>query len=67
MGRRHMALIRDSRDTCRILVRQPEGKRPLERTRSSWEYNVKAYLEECGWKAVNWFDLAEDVDKLGLL
>ena len=62
-----MALIRDSRDTCRILVRQPEGKRPLERTRRSWEYNVKAYLEECGWKAVNWFDLAEDVDKLGLL
>jgi hypothetical protein len=62
-----MTHIGDSRDTCRVLVRKPEGKRPLERPRRSCEYNIKTYLEECGWKGVNWFDLAEDVDKLGLL
>ena len=62
-----MARIGDSRDTRRVLVRKPEGKRILERPRRRWEYNIKACLEECGWKGVNWFDLAEDVDKLGLL
>jgi hypothetical protein len=67
MDRGHMARIGDSRDTCRFLIRKPEGKRPLERPRLSWEYNIKAYLEECGWKLVNWFDMVEDVHKLGLL
>ena len=63
----HVARIGDSRDTCRILVRKPEVKRQLERPRRSWEYNIKAYLEEFGWKGANCFDLDEDVDKLWLL
>jgi hypothetical protein len=67
MGMGHMARIGDSRDTRRALVREPEGKRRLERPRRSWEYNINAYLEEFGWKGVNCFDLVEDVDKLGLL
>jgi hypothetical protein len=31
-----------------ILVVKPEGKRPLERSRRRWEYNVKMDLQELG-------------------
>jgi hypothetical protein len=29
-----------------ILVRKPEGKRPLERSRNRWEDNIKMVLKE---------------------
>jgi hypothetical protein len=32
----------------RVLVRKPEGKRPLERPRCRWEDNIKMDLEEVG-------------------
>jgi hypothetical protein len=31
------------------LVRKPEGKRPLGRTRSGWENGIKMYLRDTGW------------------
>jgi hypothetical protein len=34
---------------CRILVRKPEGKRPLGRPRLRWEDNIKMNLQEVGW------------------
>jgi hypothetical protein len=30
-----------SRDEYRVLVGKPERKRPLERHKHSWEYNIK--------------------------
>jgi hypothetical protein len=36
------------------LVRKPEGKRPLVRSRHGWEVNVKMYLKEMGWVGVYW-------------
>jgi hypothetical protein len=33
----------------RILVRKPEGKRPLGRRRRRWVYNIKMDLREMGW------------------
>jgi len=36
IGRGYKARIGDSRDKCKVLVRKPEGKRPLERPRGSW-------------------------------
>jgi hypothetical protein len=29
---------------CRVLVGKPEGRRPLGRSRSRWENNIKIYL-----------------------
>jgi len=29
-----------------VLVRKPEGKRPLGRPRCRWEYNIKMNLQE---------------------
>jgi hypothetical protein len=38
----------DERNACRILVGKPEGKRPLERPRSSWADNINMDLREVG-------------------
>jgi hypothetical protein len=34
------------RNTYKIVVGKPEGKRPLERPRRKWEDNIKMYLGE---------------------
>jgi hypothetical protein len=36
----------DMRNACRILVEEPEGKRPLGRSRCKWVDNIKAHLRE---------------------
>jgi len=38
----------ERRVVYRVLVRKPEGKRPLVRTRSRWKDNVKMDLQEVG-------------------
>jgi hypothetical protein len=36
----------EERDACRILVGEPEGKRPLGRPRRRWEDNIRIDLRE---------------------
>jgi len=36
----------ERRGMCRVLVRKPEGKRPLGRSRRRWEDNIKMDLQE---------------------
>ena len=38
----------------RVLVRKPEGKRPLGRSRSRWEDNIKKDLQEVGGVETGW-------------
>jgi hypothetical protein len=45
----HVARMGEGRNVCRVLVRKPEGKRPLERPRRRWEDRIKMDLEENGW------------------
>jgi len=40
----HVALIGEDSGVYRVLVGKPEGKRPLERPRRRWEYNIKMDL-----------------------
>jgi hypothetical protein len=44
----------------RVLVGNPEGKRPLWRRRRRSEDNVKADLQEVECENVNWIGLAQD-------
>jgi hypothetical protein len=37
------------RAAYRVLVRKPEGRRPLGRHRRRWENNFKMDLQEVGW------------------
>jgi hypothetical protein len=39
----------EKRNTYRILVRNPEGKRPLGRPRRKWVDNIKMDPREIGW------------------
>jgi hypothetical protein len=49
----HVALIGDNRNAYRILVRKPEGKKPLGRQRCRWVDNIKMDLREMGWDGLD--------------
>jgi hypothetical protein len=40
---------------CRVLMRKPEGKRPLGRRRRKWEEYIEIVGQEIGW--VTWSGL----------
>jgi len=44
-----VACMRERRGVYRVLVGEPEGKRPLGRPRCRWEDNIKIDLQEVGW------------------
>jgi hypothetical protein len=46
-----------------IEVRIHKRKRLLGRKRHTWEDNIKTYLEEVGWKCVDWIHLAQGRQK----
>jgi hypothetical protein len=58
---RHVARMRENRNALR-LVGQPEGKRPLGRSRRRWVDIIRMDLVEVGWGDVDWIDLAQDRD-----
>ncbi|KAJ4428782.1 hypothetical protein ANN_25775 [Periplaneta americana] len=53
----------ESRNAYRVLVRRPEGKRPLGRPRRRWEDNIKMDLREVGYGDREWINLAQDRDR----
>ena len=59
----HVARMGKERGVHRILVRKPEGKRPLGRLRRRWEDNIKMDLQEVGGGCGNWMELAQDRDR----
>jgi hypothetical protein len=52
----------ENRGAYRILVRKPEGRRPLGRPRRRWKDNIKMDLQEVGW-GMDWIELAQDRDR----
>jgi hypothetical protein len=45
----------EERGVYRVLVRKPEGKRPLGRPRHRWENNIRMDLQEVGlWTGLGW-------------
>jgi hypothetical protein len=45
---RHVALVGERGDACRLFVGKPEGKRPLVRLRHRRKDNIKMGLQEVG-------------------
>jgi hypothetical protein len=45
----------------------PTGKRPLERSRRSWENNIRVNHKEIHINTRNWVDSAQDRDYWGAL
>jgi hypothetical protein len=59
----HVARMGEKRNTYRILVGKPEGKRPLGRPRCRWVDNIKMDLREVEWDGVDWIDMSQDRDQ----
>jgi hypothetical protein len=49
----HVARMGEKRNTYRLLVRKPEGRRPLGRQRRRWLDNIRLDLVEVGWDDVD--------------
>jgi hypothetical protein len=56
----HVARMGEKRNTYRLLVGKPEGKRPLGRPKRRWVNNIRMDLAEVVWGYVDWIGLAQD-------
>jgi len=55
--------MEERRGVYMILVRKPEGKRPLGRPRHRWDDDINMDLQEVGCGGMDWIDLAQDRDR----
>ena len=46
----------------RVLVGNPEGRRPLGRPRRRWVDNIRMDLQEVGFGCMDWIELVHDRD-----
>jgi hypothetical protein len=56
----HISRTGEKRNTYRLLVGKPEGKRPLGRPRRRWVDNIRMDLGEVGYCDVDWIGLVKD-------
>ena len=59
----HVAHMGKGRGVHRVLVKKPEGKRPLGGPRRRWEDNIKMDLQEVGRGCGDWMELAQDRER----
>jgi hypothetical protein len=60
---RHVSWKGEKRNVHRLLVKKPEGKRPLRSTRPRWVDNIKMNIGEIGCGGMDWISLAQDMDQ----
>jgi hypothetical protein len=53
-----MDTAEEMRNSYRVLVGKPEGKRSLGRPRRTWE-DIKMNLGETGWDRMDWIHLTQ--------
>jgi len=55
--------VKEKRNLYGVLVRKPEGRRPLGGPRHRWEDSIVMYFKAIVWEALNWIYLAQDMYK----
>jgi hypothetical protein len=55
--------MKEKENQYRMLVREPEGRRPIARIVHRWVDNIKITLRVRGWCGIDWIDLAQDRDR----
>ena len=55
----HVARMGVEREVYRVLLRKPEGRRPLGRPRRRWVDNIRMDLQEVGCGFMDWIGLAQ--------
>jgi hypothetical protein len=63
----HVARMGEKRNSYRLLVGKPEGKRPLGRPRRRCVDNIRMDLGKAGWGDVDWIGLAKDRNRWRVL
>jgi hypothetical protein len=53
----------EKKTAYRLLIGNPEGKRPLGRQRRRWIDNIKMDLVEKKWGGVDWIGLVQAIHK----
>jgi hypothetical protein len=53
----------EKRNIYRLLVGEPEGRRPLHRPRRRWMDNIRMDLVDVVWSDEDWIGLAQDRDR----
>jgi hypothetical protein len=56
----HVARLGEKRNAYKLLMGQPEGRKPLGIPRRRWADNIRIDLLELGWGDVGWIGLAQD-------
>ena len=58
-----VARMGEERGVYRVLVRKPEGRRPLGKPMRRWVDNIRMDLQEVGCGYTDWIGLAQDRDR----
>ena len=59
----HVSRMGEERGVYRVLVGEPEGKRPLRRPRHGWVDNNRMDFHEVGCGYMDWIGLSQDRDR----
>jgi hypothetical protein len=59
----HVACMGEMKNTYKILIREPEGRRPLRKCRHRWEDNIRIDVRVIGSEDMDWIHLAQDRDQ----
>jgi hypothetical protein len=52
-----MACNREKKSTCRVVVKEHEGKKPFGLPKHRWEDNIKVDTKDIGWEHVGYVHL----------
>jgi hypothetical protein len=59
----HVACMGEEKSVYKVVMRKPEGKKPLGKPRRRWEDGIRMDLREIGWWSVEWIQLAQDRER----